>query len=787
MIRSSLAIARRILFCCFWFSASLAQSTEPSKPNVVLVLLDNVGQEWFGCYGSEEQCTPNIDQLAQTGVRVENCYTPPVCGPSRTVLLTGRYPHSTGFRLHHDAALYSGGGLDPKRELVFPRLLRDAGYATAITGKWQINNLYDEPDALARHGFQDSVVWPGSIDATKLSATEMARFHDIVKREAYEEAVAFNQHIESRYWDPVFFRNGQRVEDNLNGVFGPDVSHSFAIDFLQRHQHKPFLLYLPMVLTHGRSFTQNVVPTPHNLDPDRPHHDMFADMLRYADGLVGKVVSELERLGLRENTYIFVASDNGTEKSMQARRDGRVVQGDLYSLSESGGNVVLLANCPHRIPGGRTIPLADFTDIYPTVCELTSVPLSDQHRPDGVSFASYLLNKPGAAPHREWILNEYHETRVVRDKQFKLYSDGRLFDANNDPAELINLSASENVNIVDAKTRLQKVLDALPADTPPPFPLRSLSAFKIREATTTVSISNEKWLINGQLTNRGTQAEGLLMNVRMVNATFEDSSGKKPDFDANANTENFIARIPEYAANGVNAFTLCLQGGMPGYEGAVNTAFRSDGSLNPAYLQRVERVIRACAKDGVVVILGCYYQRQSKRLQDEDAVRTGLIEVVKWIRSNSFRNVVLEVANEYPHPGFSHELIRSEKGQASLIRLVKATMPDLLVTASGYGDGKIHREVAEVCDFLTPHWNGTNVEDIPARVDSLKQFHKPIVCNEDDKVGSQAVAAMNASVKSGAAYGLMLKDHNQTFPFHFDGVSDDTAFYAALKAISPRQ
>ena len=86
-------------------------------------MLDNVGQEWFGCYGSEENCTPNIDRLAATGVRVENCYASPVCGPSRTMLLTGRYPHSTGFRLHHDAALYSGGGLDPRREVLFPRAL----------------------------------------------------------------------------------------------------------------------------------------------------------------------------------------------------------------------------------------------------------------------------------------------------------------------------------------------------------------------------------------------------------------------------------------------------------------------------------------------------------------------------------------------------------------------------------------------------------------------------------------------------------------------------------------
>src|SRR3954471_9193108 len=138
------------------------------RPNIALILLDNVGQEWFGCYGSEEHCTPNIDRLAQSGVRFANCYTTVVCGPSRVELLTGRYPHHTGWYLHHDAALYSGGGFDPKREVTIARLLRDQGYATGISGKWQVNNLYDEPDVLTQHGFQEQLVWPGSIDRDRV-------------------------------------------------------------------------------------------------------------------------------------------------------------------------------------------------------------------------------------------------------------------------------------------------------------------------------------------------------------------------------------------------------------------------------------------------------------------------------------------------------------------------------------------------------------------------------------------------------------------------------------------
>lgn len=305
-----------------------------------------------------------------------------------------------------------------------------------------------------------------------------------------------------------------------------------------------------------------------------------------------------------------------------------------------------------------------------------------------------------------------------------------------------------------------------------------------RESRTHLRLVEGRWQINGRTTNPGNPAEGLLMNVRMVNAVFEDRA--RPEFDAEANTDRFIAGIPGYAATGVNAFTVCLQGGMPGYEGAVNSAFNPDGSLRSSYLRRVRRAIEACDRSGVAVILGCYYQRQSRILRDEDAVRAGLVNVAHWIRSCGFQNVLLEVANEYPHPGFVHRVIREPKGQESLIRLVKATAPGLLVTASGYGDGKIAPDVARACDFLAPHWNGVRVEDIPARIAALRRYGKPIVVNEDDKTGQAAVAAMKASVSAGASYGLMLQKHNQTFPFHFDGAADDPVFYAALRQLTSK-
>jgi CubicO group peptidase (beta-lactamase class C family) len=302
---------------------------------------------------------------------------------------------------------------------------------------------------------------------------------------------------------------------------------------------------------------------------------------------------------------------------------------------------------------------------------------------------------------------------------------------------------------------------------------------------TRVAIVDGRWHINGEITYPGTRAEGLLLNVRMVNSTFEDRD--RPDFDPDANTDEFIARIPEYVTQGVRAFTLNLQGGMPGYEGAVNSAFNSDGTLRESYLRRVQRVIDECDRHGVVVILGCYYQRQDQILKDADAVRAGVVHVIQWIRAAGFTNVVLEISNEFDHDGFDHGILKTSEGQVELIQLAKKTAPDLLVATSGLGHGRLPDDVASASDFLLIHFNGTPVDDIPDRIALLKKFNKPIVCNEDDKTGRDAANALTRCVDNGASYGLMLQKLNQTFPFEFKGAADDPVFYDALRRFATKQ
>jgi CubicO group peptidase (beta-lactamase class C family) len=316
--------------------------------------------------------------------------------------------------------------------------------------------------------------------------------------------------------------------------------------------------------------------------------------------------------------------------------------------------------------------------------------------------------------------------------------------------------------------------------------LAPIAPIAAAEGTTKVSIAEGRWHINGRVTYPGTKAEGLLMNVRMVNSTFEDSNGttRPKDFDPDANTDQFIRQIPDYTNHGVRAFTLCLQGGHCGYEGPVNSAFTPDGSLRDSYLQRIRRVIEACDRNGAVVILGCYYQRQDQILKDEAAVRAGVVQAANWVKDSGFTNVMLEVANEFSHAGFDHRILKTADGEAELIALAKQTAPKLLVSTSGMGSGRLPDEVAKAADFLLIHFNSTPLGQIPARIADLRKFGKPIVCNEDDKVGADGAAAAQISVEGGASWGFMHSAVNQYFPLEFRGAADDPAVYTVLKRLT---
>lgn len=303
---------------------------------------------------------------------------------------------------------------------------------------------------------------------------------------------------------------------------------------------------------------------------------------------------------------------------------------------------------------------------------------------------------------------------------------------------------------------------------------------------TRVGIVDTKWSLNGTVTYAGAQAEGLLMNVRMVNAVFEDSNAatRPKEFDPEANTMQFLRSVPEYVSFGVRAFTISLQGGDPGYDGAGNSAMNPEGVLKKPYMERVAKVIDTCDRHGAAVILSCFYQRQDQIQRDEEAIRTAVVNVARWVARSRFRNVVLEITNEFGHRGFNHPILKTATGQAALITLAKRTAPGLLVSTSGLGDGRMPPEVAGVADFLTPHLNTTNINDVAARIADLRRYGKAILVNEDDKTGELGARAASLCVENRASWGFMASKVNQRFPFQYGGANDDPAVYAILKHVT---
>ena len=386
-----------------------------AKPNIVLIFADDVGLGDVGCTGGAYK-TPNLDLLAAEGLRFEYAYATPLCEPSRAQLLTGRYPFRNGLNTNH-----SDFALTAHDEVMMPAVMKKAGYATACVGKW--SRL---PFGPGGWGFDEY-----------MSTRDSSRFWSYQDRHGY-------------------LLNG--VEKSIQpGEYLPDSMHEFIVSFLERHRDEPFFLYYPTPYVHVP-----ILPTPDSEDENAGPDQLYSDNIEYMDKLVGKLIDELERLDLRENTLVIFVGDNGSWPSV-SMVDGKPLHGRKSDLLEGGTRVPLIVNWPGVTPVGKVSEdLIDISDFFSTFAELADAPLPEGVKLDSRSFAPQIKGKTGTP--REWVYVELSGRSFVRDARYKLTNGGELFDMIEAPFNEIPIGEdTTDAAAIAAREELQKVLDRHPA------------------------------------------------------------------------------------------------------------------------------------------------------------------------------------------------------------------------------------------------------------------------------------------------------------------------------------
>ncbi len=389
-------------------------AAEPVKPNVVFILADDLGIGNVGCYGADHGKTPNIDALAKGGTRFTHAFTPPLCGPSRAVIMSGRYAFRTG-ATNQDAT----GQMKPTVETFLPKVLKSAGYVSSSVGKWG-----QLPLAPADWGFDDSLRFRGS--GVYWSTKEKAEYYlNEVKKTLAEKE------------------------------YMPDLMHKHAVEFITANREKPFFLYYSLSHVHAE-----IVPTPDSVVESK---DLYADNLAYMDKLVGKLVEELDRLKLREKTLIVFCGDNGTGKGYAntSTIGGKRLAGEKGTMLEGGARVPLVVNWPGVTPAGKVSDdLIDSSDFLPTIAELAGAKLPEKTVIDGRSFSPQVRGEKGTP--RDWVFIELARMWYVRESGWKLNQAGELFDMSAAPFEEKPVPADRaEAAAKAARTRLQAALDKL--------------------------------------------------------------------------------------------------------------------------------------------------------------------------------------------------------------------------------------------------------------------------------------------------------------------------------------
>jgi len=414
-----------------------------ARPNFIIFLADDMGYADPGCFGGKAVKTPNIDALAQSGRKFTQFYSAsPVCTPTRASVLTGKYPLRFDIRrhwTHHEEHL-------PLTTVTLPKLLKQAGYATAHIGKWDLGGVR----------LQDIRNRPASIPGPR----EQGFDHYLSLHEEMPRlGKMLHERTLYRKGGTCLIRNDEQVlpDDPYYNEYLTDVIGAETIRLIDQYhkQEQPFFLNAWWLTPHT---PYGPAPEPHWSDTDQPgishKQHCFRSMVARMDYQIGRVINKLEELNIRENTFILFASDNGGAYEA----DVGDFKGGKTDLHEGGIRVPMIANWPAQIPADATSDiLAHTNDILPTICAAAKVQLPENLKLDGINILQN-MTEGTALPERGtvfWQVDLYrglqrhypkpkpYATEVARCGKWKLLANNgkpvELFDIESDPIEADNL------------------------------------------------------------------------------------------------------------------------------------------------------------------------------------------------------------------------------------------------------------------------------------------------------------------------------------------------------------
>jgi arylsulfatase A-like enzyme len=427
----------------------LAAEEPPSRPNLVVILADDLGYGDLGCYGHPTIRTPHLDQMAREGMRFTQFYSAAeVCTPSRAALLTGRLPPRSGMCSNKRRVAFPNttGGL-PDGELTVAELLKLKGYATACFGKWHLGHL--PAYSPLKQGFDEFFGLPYSNDMDRMASAPMGRAAFLNPR--------------SEFWNVPLLKNDQVVERPADQNTLTRRYTDEAIRFIRQHKDGPFFIYLPHTMPHVPLFASEDFT-------GKSPRKLYGDVVEELDANVGRLLQALRDEKLAERTLVIFTSDNGPWLT-QGEQGGSagLLRDGKGSTWEGGMRVPGLAWLPGWVPAGAVSrELASTLDILPTALSLAGVDLPPDRPLDGYDISSALTG--GTSPRQEMFYYRGFELMAARLGPWKAHFQtqtgyGQPMLEKHDPPLLFNLDIdpSERFNVAAANADPLKAIDALVA------------------------------------------------------------------------------------------------------------------------------------------------------------------------------------------------------------------------------------------------------------------------------------------------------------------------------------